>query len=195
MFTNILLYFVNVFLVISVIFTVFSTNPVFGLIFLIFSFVLALVFLLLLNCEFFGFMFLMIYVGGIIILFLFVIMLLDIKFKDLTKNLMFNNIVALGLFFLFGLSSFYFKIFLNQYEELFLNSVCFINWKNLNNFKNDIKIYSILLYTNFVFQFLLIGFILLLALIGSVFFINVYVSTKIRIQNSFKQISVHSNFF
>ena len=41
---------------------------------------------------------------------------------------------------------------------------------------NEIEVYSFLLYTNFTIQFSLIGFILLLVLLGVVFLINNYLT-------------------
>lgn len=196
MFDNILIYYVNMFLIISVIFCIFSYHPIFSLLFLILTFILATILLLLLNCEFFAFMFLIIYIGGIMILFLFVIMLLNIKFNDLTKNLMSNNIIGFIfiIFLNFSLLFYNYKIFVQKYSY-FLIRLNFIDWKNINCSKNEIEIYSILLYTNFIMQFLLIGVILLSILIGTVFFINSYLTLTFRLQNSFKQISVNSNFF
>ena len=196
MFNNILVYYVDVFLVISVIFTIFSIHSIFALLFLVLTFILSAVLLLLLNCEFFAFMFLIIYVGGIIVLFLFVIMLLNIKFKDLTKNLIFNNIIGFIFILFFCLILLFYNnnIFFYEYYYFF-NLFNFVNWKDLNNSNNEIEVYSLLLYTNFIIQFLLIGFVLLLVLLGVVFFINNYLTLNFKIQNSFKQISINSCFF
>jgi NADH-quinone oxidoreductase subunit J len=56
-----------------------SVNPVESVLFLILSFCNAAAILFLFNAEFLGLIFMIIYVGAIAVLFLFVIMMLNIK--------------------------------------------------------------------------------------------------------------------
>jgi len=81
-------------LLITSIFSITSKNPVISVIFLITTFVLAAAYLILLGVSFIGISYVVIYVGAIAVLFLFVIMMINIKLTDIletgsnyTKNL------------------------------------------------------------------------------------------------------------
>jgi NADH:ubiquinone oxidoreductase subunit 6 (subunit J) len=63
-----------------------SQNPIHSVIFLILSFCNATGILLLLQIDFIAMMFLIIYVGAIAVLFLFVVMMLNIKINELSEN-------------------------------------------------------------------------------------------------------------
>nr|BBG67085.1 NADH dehydrogenase subunit 6 [Stropharia rugosoannulata] len=81
-------------LLIASIFSITSKNPVISVIFLITTFVIAAGYLILLGIKFIGISYIVIYVGAIAVLFLFVIMMINIKLTDIletgsnyTKNL------------------------------------------------------------------------------------------------------------
>jgi NADH:ubiquinone oxidoreductase subunit 6 (subunit J) len=216
------LYFViSVGIVISSSFVVFVSNPIYSLLWLVLSFLFAASFLLVLGCEFLALIFIVVYVGAIAVLFLFVVMLLDLKFKNLKnkKTRAFTAILVLGSFFLF------FLLFLNfnslKQDTLVLDSACinmkvntetknfisyfvgvvdktslvYINWRELADSVNDIQLYSYILYDTFVLQFLLVGFVLLAVLIEVVYLTNSYKNLSTYDQSIFKQISINSNFF
>jgi len=63
-----------------------SGNPIHSVIFLILVFCNATGLLLLLKLEFLGMMFLIIYVGAIAVLFLFIVMMLNIKLNEINEN-------------------------------------------------------------------------------------------------------------
>ncbi len=92
--TTILFNFLTFGLLSSSIFSITSKNPVISVIFLISTFVLAAAYLILLGISFIGISYVVIYVGAIAVLFLFVIMMINIKLTDIletgsnyTKNL------------------------------------------------------------------------------------------------------------
>ena len=72
--------------VLSGILVITSRNPVISVLFLISTFVNAACYLLLLGINFIGLTYLMVYVGAIAILFLFVIMMLNIKLVELQDS-------------------------------------------------------------------------------------------------------------
>jgi NADH-quinone oxidoreductase subunit J len=216
------LYFViSIGIVISSSFVVFVSNPIYSLLWLVLSFLFSASFLLVLGCEFLALIFVVVYVGAISVLFLFVVMLLDLKFKNLKnkKTQAFTAILVLGSCFLF------FLLFLNFYslkqdilvlDSSFINkkanidtknfilyffclvdkiSIVFINWRDLTDSVNDIQLYSYILYDTFVLQFLLVGFVLLAVLIEVVYLTNSYKNLSTYDQSIFKQISINSNFF
>jgi NADH:ubiquinone oxidoreductase subunit 6 (subunit J) len=186
-----------IFLIISLIFIIFSKNIIIAIFFLIISFIITSIILLFLNCEFLAFIFIIIYVGAISILFLFTIMLLDIKFFDLSYNLIFN--FFLGYFFIFLFFFFLINIKLNSFlfdnNFYYIKSINFINWKILLNFCFKIKVYSIILYNYFVIEFLLAGIVLFLVLIGVLNITGNYLNLNTKIRNTIKQVSIKSKFF
>lgn len=211
-----LCFLISIILVISSCFVVLSNNPVYSLLWLVLSFLFAASFLLILGCEFLSLIFIVIYVGAIAVLFLFVVMLLDLKFKNLVnkKNYSFIFIMLLGNVFLL------FLLFLNlnfiKYDLTFLNkksmielknsifyflfiinkiNFSFINWKQHFNSVGEIELYSFLIYDVFVIQFLLVGLILLAVLIGVIYLTNSYKNFNALDQTIFKQVSINSNFF
>jgi len=91
---------------ISGIFSITSKNPVISVIFLISTFVQAAGYLILIGINFMGISYIVIYVGAIAVLFLFVIMMINIKLTDIldsgiqyTKNL--PLAIAIGSLFIF----------------------------------------------------------------------------------------------
>lgn len=100
---KILLLFLVSFGFISSFMVVFSKNPIFSILFLILSFCDVSLILFLLEIEYLPLMFLIIYVGAIAVLFLFVIMMLNLKVAELKENsLNFFPIIVVffSLFFL-----------------------------------------------------------------------------------------------
>ena len=90
----------------SSIFSITSKNPVISVIFLISTFVQAAGYLILIGINFVGLSYIVIYVGAIAVLFLFVIMMINIKLTDIletgsqyTKNL--PLAIAIGSLFIF----------------------------------------------------------------------------------------------
>ena len=90
----------------SSIFSITSKNPVISVIFLISTFVQAAGYLILIGINFVGISYIVIYVGAIAVLFLFVIMMINIKLTDIldagsqyTKNL--PLALAIGSLFIY----------------------------------------------------------------------------------------------
>ena len=77
------------------------SNPVHSVLFLILGFVGSAAILLLLKVEFLSLMFVIIYVGAIAVLFLFVVMMLDIKLKKSGASLGYTALGAISGLFLF----------------------------------------------------------------------------------------------
>ncbi len=146
----------------------FSENPVFSILCLMCIFCLVAIFLILLGIEFLSLLFLVVYVGAISILFLFVIMMIDLKLLAVgtrKKYFLSNFILILTLFliilFLFK-NNFQFIVYIH-----YLNFY-FIDWLNLTNFKTDIQQTGYILYNFFYFDFLISGLILFVAMIGCI---------------------------
>jgi len=92
--------------VLCTILSITSKNPVVSIIYLISSFVSAAGYLILIGIQFIGISYIVIYVGAITILFLFIIMMINIKLSDLLETgLQYNQnlplTIAIGSLFIF----------------------------------------------------------------------------------------------
>jgi len=157
-------------LVLSAITVSFSSNPVQSVLFLILTFCQAGVLLIMFNVDFFGLIFIIIYVGAIAVLFLFVIMMLNVKIQDNSGSLLLlkNN---LGNFFII-ISSFYavfvtlFATIGNIFSQKEISTL--ENYMNHFDDLNNIDILGQVLYNYYFVCFLLSGLILLVALVGAI---------------------------
>ena len=189
---NLLFYFFSCILLASSLMIILSQNSIYSVLFLVLSFVSSSSLLFLLECEYVSLIFIIIYVGAIAVLFLFVIMMLDIKTVHLAKDSLkyfpfgsFLGIVFLVEILLAVPSTFE---FVNPYHTSFLlNS--YVNWFNKLDYFTEILSIGHLLYTDYVIQFLLSGNILLLATMGPVMLVLVRSTGLNKKQVVFKQLS------
>lgn len=148
-----------------------------------------------LECEFLALIFIVVYVGAIAVLFLFAVMMLDAKLQTLTRNTF--HYTPLG--FLFTLSFlipvFYQIFFTSNENSFFFTKNNYTNWYNLLDATSDVNVYGQVLYSYFVLQFLVVGLILLVVLIGVVYLANTYTNNRSVDQSTYKQLSVSSKFF
>jgi len=192
MILNLLFYFFSILLLFSSLMIVTVQNSIYSVLFLVLSFISASSLLFILEIEFIALIFIIIYVGAIAVLFLFVVMMLDIKTINLTKDSLkyfpFGSFVGivfliemlLVIFNTFKVSPYNFNVFLfNSYT----------NWFEKLDSLTDLESIGQILYTNYVVQFLIAGFILLLSVIGAVV-LTIQTSTKQeKTQSIFKQLS------
>ena len=165
---NDLLFHLTFFLiVISSLLVILSENAVYSVLFLILTFCNVVFLLLLIGAEFFSFLLLIVYIGAIAVLFLFVVMMLNLKKSDFFK---FNNlfyflplILLSSLFFidLFKSISIFFDVLKNV--EITLT---FTNWLLELNSQSNIQAIGNVLYTDFCLLFVISSLILLISMIG-----------------------------
>lgn len=181
--------------IISALSIIIVKNSIYSVFFLVLNFLTAAGLLFLLECEFLALLFLIIYVGAIAVLFLFVIMMLDLKIveenKDFLKYIPIGSLIG-GLFFIeimIVIGSFFRpkSYSTGKLGQEFTN--IYINWYSKIDFFTDINVLGQVLYTYYIVQFILAGFILLLALIGTVALTSNNNYQMIKQQSVFKQIS------
>lgn len=169
-----------------------SQNSIYSVLFLVLSFVSSSSILFLLECEYISLIFIIIYVGAIAVLFLFVVMMLDIKTVHLTKDSLkyFPFGSFLGLVFIFEILIAVPGVFefVNPYSNGFLSNN-YSDWLNKLDYFNEITSIGHLLYTDYVIQFLLSGNILLLSTIGPVTLVLARCVETTKTQVTFKQLS------
>jgi NADH-quinone oxidoreductase subunit J len=86
MLVNLFFYFFSCVLLTSSLMVILSQNSIYSVLFLVLSFISSSSLLFLLECEYISLVFIIIYVGAIAVLFLFVVMMLDIKTAYLAKD-------------------------------------------------------------------------------------------------------------
>lgn len=160
----------------------FSSNPVSSIIYLILSFLITAFISFCLNLDFFGLIFVVIYVGAIAVLFLFIIMMLDIKDKRVVHFLEY---------------SFLFVGFLFSFFDTFVYSGCIESFSSSNyslvhllffDSINNIDFVGVCLYNEYLTCFLISGLILFAALLGSVVLTLSFASVN-SAQNYFRQLA------
>lgn len=192
MILNLLFYFFSILLLISSLMIITVQNSIYSVLFLVLSFVSASSLLFLLEIEFIALIFIIIYVGAIAVLFLFVVMMLDIKTINLTKDSLkyfpFGSFV--GIVFLVEILLVLFKTFQNSpyiLGKFIFND--YTNWFEKIDTLTDLQIIGQVLYTQYVLQFLISGFILLLSVIGAVILTIKTTTKQEKTQSIFKQLS------
>merc|ERR1711862_1030488 len=170
-------------------------NTVYSVLFLVLSFISSSGLLFLLECDFISFLFIVVYVGAIAVLFLFV-MMLDVKTIIIKKNYIkyfpFASVIGFVLFV--EIVYIIFDMFTsNPYigcsESFQFNK--YINWYDKVDSILENEAVGQVLYTDYVFQFLIAGNILLLSVIGAVV-LTLNMRSEVSLekkQNSYNQVS------
>lgn len=184
---------------------VFSRNPVHSVLYLILIFIVTVCFFFLLGVEYLSFVFLIIYIGAIAVLFLFVVMMLNIKTieynESFLKYLPVSGLLLLVLFVEFGYI-FDFKLLMNMNIDYTTNYEM-ATWIDYYDTINPLLIIAFVLYTYYSHLLILCGLLLLLAMVGSIMLTltninraykdDVYKKVTTDVKNSLRIIQVKKN--
>lgn len=146
------------------------SNPVTSVFFLIVCFFCGFILFLIFGAEFLSILILIVYIGAVSVLFLFVIMMMNLRLVEL-KNIL-NGYIPVGGFI--GFLNFISFVVLVFYDLGFLNSVYFISENFFSRLIGGIFYQANILYMGWVFYnffydlFLIVGFILLVSMLGSI---------------------------
>jgi NADH-quinone oxidoreductase subunit J len=173
----------SVLLIFSALRVITINNPVKAAIYLVFSFFASAVLWLLLNAEFLSIILVLVYVGAVMIMFLFVIMMLDINLVKMKEG--FVDYFPLGLFVLFTIAILLIFFLTDQFSNMDKNIIQEINLVGDDNTKN----LGFLLYTEFILAFEVAGIILLLGIISAITLTHKK-NIANKYQNPFQQVSV-----
>lgn len=171
------------------VFTITSKNPIVSVLFLIGLFCVISVYLILVNIPFIGISYLLVYVGAVSILFLFILMLINIRISELLSKS--NNYLPLAILcvmtfvYIIGqniptnkeininnmIKEKLNKIELNEYllnvrEDLQL--VISNNWERSLMDITDISSIGNIMYTSYSIWLVIVSLILLLAMVGTI---------------------------
>lgn len=137
-------------------------NPVKAAIYLVSSFFASAVLWLLLNAEFLAIILILVYVGAVMVLFLFVVMMLDINLAQMREG--FVNYFPIGLIVLFFMASLLIFFLTDQFSDMDKNIIQEIRLLGDDNTKN----LGFLLYTEYILAFEIAGVILLLGIVAAI---------------------------
>lgn len=167
-----------------------SNNPIHSVFYLVLVFACASVLLILLGIEFLSVLLMIVYVGAIAILFLFVVMMLNIKLVEYVENT--SRYVPIG--FIIGII-FIYEMYKLVSEEI-ISGPADTYENNIEYFKIAIKTniaeIGSILYTEYVVWFILASMILLVAMVGAIV-LTLGHGSGIRRQDIYSQIGTDPN--
>lgn len=144
---------------------IYVSNPIQSLLALIVVFALSSMLFMILGIEFISLLIFLIYVGAIAVLFLFIIMMLNLKIVELQNYYL--RYLPVGSFIIFF---FFFELVFFIYVEFFyvyLN-YSFLNWSKILFLEDNIFLISTIIYTYYIIYFICLALILLVSMIGSI---------------------------
>ena len=155
-------YLFSLLLLYSSINVIISNNAVKSAVHLVFSFFFSAVLWLILNAEFLSVILILVYVGAVMVLFLFVVMMLDINVTAVREGFVKYFSVGLTVFVsMAGLLILFFKRDFNDSENNALNEIKVISDDNTENL-------GYVLYTEYILAFEISAIILLLGIISAI---------------------------
>ena len=180
-----ILYFISISAILCGILVIISKNPIISVLYLIGLFLCIASYLIIIGISFIGLSYLLVYIGAVSILFLFILMLINVRISELFSNT--NNSIPLVLIVILSINSILFEVIPTNNIILGINYRNFINNIFFNNYEND-KIYFVtvnnwdnnlletnhissignIMYTNYSIWLLITSIILLLAMIGTI---------------------------
>jgi len=128
---------IYILIILSGIFVIISKNPIISLLFLIGLFAGVSSYLLIIGLNFLGLSYLVVYIGAISILFLFVLMLINIRMSELQSNTSNSIPLAISIAILFNYPLFqllpYDIAVLNNYFNSLNNILYNVSYNKVNN--------------------------------------------------------------
>jgi len=194
---EILHFFLCSLLILSGLWVSISLNPIESVLFLILAFCNTAAILFIFNVEFLGLLFIIIYVGAVAVLFLFIIMMLNIKNpNDSVLNISYlKSIYNKIKIFVFSFLVIVLFLFLQNtfQQDTFLFFDKNFDFVSIFDKLNNIDVIGQVLYNYFIICFLLAGLVLLISLIGAIVLTLRFNSVK-KSQLVSRQLSRTDNF-
>jgi NADH-quinone oxidoreductase subunit J len=171
-------------MLISATLVIFAKNPVHSVLLLIFTFFNAAGVMIMIGAEYIAMITIIVYVGAVVILFLFVVMMLNINLSGATKGFA-KTLPIISVFVMVFLGVFYFGL---MKSKINLPDVFAESEHTLSLFHNSANYIGQTLYTDYILEFQLAGIILFLAMIGSITLVYRKTDRIVRRQNITQQI-------
>ncbi|AIF81155.1 NADH-quinone oxidoreductase chain J [endosymbiont of Acanthamoeba sp. UWC8] len=167
-------------IVLSALMVVSVKNPVHAVLFLIFAFFNAAGLFILIGAEYIAMTLVIVYVGAVMVLFLFVIMMLDVDFAVLKQGFLKTMPLAVVLGIIIFVELFY---AIKASDNIAFNSPLLLD-PNIPN----TQALGLRIYTEYFFAFQVSGLILLVAMIGAIV-LTIRHEKRVRRQNIHTQIT------
>jgi len=176
------LYILSLISIICGICVIILNNPIVSVLYLIGLFISIASYLMMLGINFIGLSYLLVYVGAVSILFLFILMLINIRISELITN----NSNSIPLAIMIGIFFNVIQLFPNRdivldienkyayeygFNDSYLNTLSFVtshSWDGRLAETSHITTIGNIIYTNYPLWLILTSIILLLAMIGSI---------------------------
>ena len=170
-----------------------ANNPVYSVLYLILVFVNTSGILILQGLDFFAMIFLVVYVGAIAVLFLFVVMMLNVKVEEKEESILRYLPVGGGIGLIFFLEvilaldkDFVPLGYLNTHVKDSPLIQTYMHWGEALVQKTGIEAIGQVIYTYYFYYFFLASFILLVAMIGAIL-LTLHNDPKVKRQEVFEQ--------
>ena len=180
-----ILYLISLISVLCAILVIISKNPIISVLYLIGLFLCIASYLIIIGINFIGIAYLLVYIGAISILFLFILMLINIRVSELFTDT--SNSIPLVILVILSLNTILFdaipnnnsilgftynnfldKILLNNYQYNKVYFVAVNNWDNNLLESSHISSIGNIMYSNYSIWLLITSIILLLAMVGTI---------------------------
>lgn len=178
-----LLFIITIFASISGIFIIATKNPIVSVLYLISLFSSIACYLIFIGIKFIGLSYLLVYVGAVSILFLFILMLINIRVSELISDT--NNNIPLAVLAILAFFIPFSNILpdnkrnINETNYMFLDDIGYnqekqVSYVSSNNWDSnlvdisDITSIGNIMYTSYSIWLIITSIILLLAMVGSI---------------------------
>lgn len=172
----------TLFSILSGILVIISRNPIVSVLYLIGLFLTISIYLMLIGLNFIGLSYLLVYIGAVSILFLFILMLIDVRVSELhadTNNSIYLSIIIALIFYINVGNILPFSINTGGiiYESLYdlvsynYESISYVisnSWDGSISETHDIINIGNILYTNYSIWLIISSLVLLLAMVGAI---------------------------
>jgi NADH-quinone oxidoreductase subunit J len=163
MLTTIAFYLFSAIMIAAAFMVVASRNPVHSVLFLILTFFNAAALFVLLGAEFLALVLLFVYVGAVVVLFLFVVMMLDIDFEQLRRGVQDYLLLGAGVGILLAGEL---LMILIAWKSAPLSAASLAHATPLH--VTNTEALGRILYTDYIYYFQTAGLVLLIAMIGAI---------------------------
>lgn len=172
-------------IIVSSILVIASRNPVFSVLLLVFTFLNTAILLMFMKIQYFSILLILVYLGAVAVLFLFVVMLLNIRIFEVTEQtIKFTPFIFFFVFSYFVVALFFFTSSHFSFIEEKIN-VPF--WVDIAFEADNIRSLASFMFTHGFTFILLSSIILLMAMLSSIF-LTLVKPSKMKIQDDYIQL-------
>ncbi len=163
-----IIYIISVLLILFGLFVIISKNPIISVFFLIILFLAISIYLILTGIVYIGISYLLVYIGAVSILFLFTLMLIDIRISELLTETNNNIYLSINISILFFGSIYLYSNLYNSIGWNKINYIFYNTWEGSLIESTDIIAIGNIIYTNLFIWLIISLLILLLAMVGAI---------------------------